>query len=447
MNQSSVVPSVIPGKKIYQFVVLLSFCTTVLCSCARRNEVVYFWSGALQPTSIRVNAKLLRIPKRVRLVVSEQSNFATTIIGPPGSIDRGNKDLAALFIGGLKPNQKYYYAIESDGIMDTSAEDIGSFATPADSAYSFRLTLGSCLHSNSHHQVLKRMAEKNPLFFLQMGDFHYDNPNSTYSLQVHEQPYERLLSNEDYQVFFKKVPFAYVWDDHDYAGNNSDSTAGGKANARIAYREYIPHYTFGTNVTGSNAPIYQAFTIGRVRFILTDLRSCRRQPTMMGIEQKEWFKKECITARNNKQMIAWVSTVSYGGTYADNWGGFEKERAELANFFRDSTIKNMCILSGDAHMIAIDNGSHHDFSSDHNNPNRYPVLQAAALNQTGSYKGGTYSEGGPFPNPSLRYGQYGLVEVRNVADSILNITMTGYRVDENGKETKLTTYSFTRNLK
>jgi phosphodiesterase/alkaline phosphatase D-like protein len=294
--------------------------------------------------------------------------------------------------------------------------------------------------------VLKKMAEKNPLFFLQMGDFHYDNPNSSSSLNVHQLPYERLLANDVYQSFFKKIPFAYVWDDHDYAGNNSDSTASGKENARIAYREYIPHYAFGTVSPGNNAPIYQSFTIGKVHFILTDLRSSRRGPTMMGAAQKQWFKKECIAARNSRQMIAWVSSVSYGGTRPDNWGGFDNERTELANFFRDSSIKNMMILSGDAHMVAIDNGSHHDFSAGRNNPNLYPVFQAAALNQTGSYKGGTFSEGGPFPNPNLSYGQYGLVEVTDRGDSVIQIRMTGYRVNEEGKELQLTGYSFTRIL-
>jgi len=447
MKRNNVLQSTVTATKNLQFLMLFLFGLSFVFGCGRKNEVITFWSGALQPTSIRVNAKLLKISKHVRLVVSEQPNFSSTIVGPEGKIDSRDKDLVALFVSGLKPNQNYFYAIQSDGKLDTSHDDIGTFFTPSNSAFSFQFTLGSCLHSNSHHLVLKRMSEKNPLFFLQMGDFHYDNPNSAFSLNVHEFPYERLLSNADYEAFFKKVPIAYVWDDHDYAGNNSDSTASGKANARIAYREYIPHYSFGTSAAGDNAPIYQSFNMGRIHFILTDLRSCRRQPSMMGQEQKIWFKKECIHARNNNQIIAWVSTVSYGGTFADNWGGFSKERTELANFFRDSAIRNMFILSGDAHMIAIDNGSHHDFSSGHNNPNQYPVFQAAALNQTGSYKGGTYSEGGPFPNPSLNYGQYGLVEVNDHGDSAIQISFIGYRVNDKGKETKLTSYTFTRTLK
>jgi phosphodiesterase/alkaline phosphatase D-like protein len=409
-----------------------------------KNEVINFWSGAIQPHSISVTAQLVASAKHVRLVVSEDSNFVKTLAGPADSTAAENKNIALLHIDGLQSYRKYYFAIESDGKLDTSAEDIGTFYTPADSPFSFNVTVGSCLASESHHPVFQRMLEKNPLLFLQTGDFHYDNPNSS-NINRHRLPYERLLRNSTFRKFFHRCPIAYVWDDHDYCGNNSDSTATGKSNARIAYREYIPHYPFGSLIEGNDAPIFQSLTIGRIHFILTDLRSCRKFPTMLGAEQKAWFKNECINARNNKQVIAWVSTVSYGGKLEDNWGGFPSERTELANFFRDRSITNMFILSGDAHMVAIDNGSHHDFSTGHNNPNKYPVLQAAALNQSGSFKGGTFS-GGYFPNPDRSYGQYGLVQVVDKGDSLIQIKLSGYRVNKEGKEVLLTSYSFTRKL-
>ncbi|MGL5890902.1 MAG: T9SS type A sorting domain-containing protein, partial [Bacteroidia bacterium] len=144
---------------------------------------------------------------------------------------------------------------------------------------------------------------------------------------------------------------------------------------------------------------------------------------------------------------AWVSGVSFGGNQTDNWGGYTAERTELSDFFRDNNIKNMFILSGDAHMLAIDNGSNHDFSTGSNNPNDYPVFQAAAINNSGSTKGGTYSEGGTFPNPSSTTGQYGVVEVTDNGGSSISITFTGYRVtSNNSSETVLTTYTFNRTL-
>lgn len=107
----------------------------------------------------------------------------------------------------------------------------------------------------------------------------------------------------------------------------------------------------------------------------------------------------------------------------------------------------MFILSGDAHMLAIDNGTNHDFSTGSNNPNDYPVFQAAAVNNSGSTKGGTYSEGGTFPNPNSSTGQYGVVEVIDNGGTAITIKFTGYRTSGNtASESVLTTYTFTRTL-
>ena len=435
------------NKRTHWFNIIIILISQIgLLQCAEKNEVMTFWSGALQPTSARVNVKLLKPGAGVRLVVSTNPDFSTFIEGPRAILNKANPLMVALTINGLRPNTKYYYAIETGNKPDTSADDIGTFITPSDSAFSFQFTLGSCLHSNSHHPVFEKMLEKNPLFFLQMGDFHYDNPNSRSNINSHRLPYEHLLANTTYRNFFRHCPIAYVWDDHDFAGNNSDSLAAGKTNARLAYREYIPSYPFDVTNAKADAPVYQSFNIGRVHFILTDERSSRGKPTMLGTIQKQWFKNQCLYARDHHLIIAWMSTVSFGGDGPDNWGGFPAERTELSNFFRDSQIKNMFILSGDAHMVAIDDGSHHDFSTGHNNPNQYPVLQAAALNQSGSYKGGTFSTG-YFPNPNDSYGQYGLVKVNDAGDSTIEISMTGFRVNSNGNENVLTKYAFKRTLK
>jgi len=411
------------------------------------NEVIYKWSGAITSNSAKVNAKLTTNTTQARLVVSTSADLSSPIYGPYATADANNNRMAAMSITGLSPNTQYYYGIESDGSLDNSVDDIGNFKTIPLGGFSYKFTIGSCLASNTNHPLFNRMDEKDPLFFLAMGDLHYDNPNSGSDVNVHRTPYEtNALSKSNYQNFYNKHPIAYVWDDHDFSGNDADSTAAGKANARRAYREYVPHYPLGTTVAGTNAPIYQAFTIGRVHFILTDLRSSRRAPTMMGSIQKQWFKDQCIYARDNFLIIAWMSSVSFGGNQADNWGGYTAERTELANFFRDNNIRNMFIMSGDAHMVAIDNGTNHDFSTGSNNPYDYPVFQAAGLSQSGSTKGGTYSEGGTFPNPVSSTGQYGLVEVTDNGTNQVCINFTAYRVTSAGTESQLTAYNFCRTM-
>jgi phosphodiesterase/alkaline phosphatase D-like protein len=408
------------------------------------NEVIYQWSGAMKPTSATVVAKLTNASTTCRLVVSTSSSLSNPILSANATASSSNNFMAKMVVNGLTPNTSYFYAVQSGGVTDNSSDDIGQFKTPASGAFSYTFAVGSCAVS-SNHQAYTLMRNKAPLMFVMTGDFHYANPNST-SISTHRLPYEQnMLSQTPSRNFLLQTPFAFVWDDHDYCGNNSGGASTGRANARQAYQEYVPHYALAAG-TG-NVPIYQSFTIGRVHFILSDLRSERASGTIMGSAQKAWFKNECLFAKNNNLMIAWVSGVSFGGNQTDNWGGFTAERTELSNFFRDNNIANMFILSGDAHMLAIDNGSNHDFSSGTNNPYDYPVFQAAAINNSGSTKGGTYSQGGTFPNPSSSTGQYGMVEVTDNGASTITIKFTGYRTSGNTTtESVLTTYTFTRTL-
>ncbi len=407
------------------------------------NEVIYLLSGALQPTSITISAKMTTASTTCRAVVSTSLNLSNPIYSPFVSSSSASNFMTKFNVTGLQPNTSYFYAIESNGVVDNSADDIGQFKTPVAGAFSFTFAHGSCSGSASH-QVFTAIQNKNPLFFLETGDFHYADPNSS-NISTHRNPYETILSAGPTSGLLKRTALAYTWDDHDYCGNNnSGSSLTGTANARQAYQEYIPHYPL---VAGSgNVPIYQSFVVGRIRFILADLRSLRASGTMFGTTQKNWFKQECLAARDNCQMIAWITGTSWGGTQSDNWGGFTAERTELSNFFRDNNILNMMIFSGDAHMIAIDNGVNHDFSTGSNNPNDYPVFAAAGLNQSGSNKGGTYSQGA-FTNPSSSNGQYGIVEVTDNGGSSISFTFRGYRTTGNSTtETQIVTYSFSRNL-
>ncbi|WP_443209912.1 hypothetical protein, partial [Rhodococcus rhodochrous] len=72
---------------------------------------------------------------------------------------------------------------------------------------------------------------------------------------------------------------------------------------------------------------------------------------------------------------------------------------------------------GDAHTLAIDNGSHSDYST--NGGAGFPVFQAAALDRPGSVKGGPYSEGA-YPGG----GQFGVLRVHD-SGTRLSVTLEG----------------------
>ncbi len=400
--------------------------------------VQWMWSGAASPHSIRVKARVTPEGAVIRLAVDSTADFATPLYSMVDTVSSVTDQVVDLPVAGLTPDSRYHYVLEINGALDTTMA--GSFRTPAEAPESFTLAMGSCARTGSTHEVFNLIRSLDPLIFLHLGDFHYENI-AVADVQPYRLAIRTVLASEPQAHLYRSIPIAYMWDDHDYGPNNGDSTAPGRTQARQTYREYIPHYPLaaGTGDVG----IYQSFSIGRTRFILTDSRSLRSpytvpdspSKTMLGAAQKAWFKRELMAARDTYALIVWVNTLPWiGVTGDDGWYAYTFEREEIANFIVDSGITGLCMISGDAHMLAIDDGSHSNYSS---RPGAgFPVLHAAALDQSGSIKGGPYSEGA-FPGG----GQFGLMQVTDTGDSMvvnwsgrdyLNIERVAFRFATSG---------------
>ncbi|MDH3682492.1 MAG: hypothetical protein OEV40_21365, partial [Acidimicrobiia bacterium] len=96
---------------------------------------------------------------------------------------------------------------------------------------------------------------------------------------------------------------------------------------------------------------------------------------------------------------------------------------EIGRFLDRHDITNFVMLGGDAHMVAIDDGT----NSGYGGHDGFPILQAAALDRPGSTKGGPYSHG-MFPGA----GQFGLLEVTDDLSDRLGVTLVG--LDYTGAE-------------
>lgn len=412
----------------------LGFAFVVTSAIAAESE--FMWSGAVTPTTAVVKARLVHDSAIARLAVSDQSDFSSPLYFGPDTADAAeNNKVVSLSATGLEPNQRYSYALEVDGLLDTSR--VGHFHTfPADSG-SFTFAFASCAQTYSNHQVFETILSHDPLFFFHLGDMHYRNI-AVNDRAAYRAAFDTVLATPRQAQLFLEHSIAYVWDDHDFGPNNSDSTAPGREAARLTYREYVPHYPL---VAGpGNASIHQAFTVGRVRFLVCDARS-NRSPfgaidtpakTMLGVEQKAWLKQQLLAARDSFPLVVWVNTLPWIGSGDDAWWGYSYERRELGDFIAANQIDNLCMISGDAHMLAIDDGSHSDYSTA-GYPG-FPVMHAAALDQSGSVKGGPYSSG-TFPGR----GQFGLMTVIDTGDSI-EVHWSG----RNYLDSELVSYRFAR---
>lgn len=386
------------------------------------------WSGNITPSSATVNVVISEAGQTVRVIASTSPDLSNPIFSTSVVTEAARGNAVRLDLSGLTPLTTYNYAVELGGVPVTSGDLKGKFTThPAPGPASFKFSFASCgSYTNASQYVYEAIVNDAPLFFIHMGDMNYDNINST-DVANYRNTYTNQVTQGQMRRVCRAMGMNYIWDDHDFAGNDSDKNNIGRAAARQVYRERFPHYPLPAG--GPNAAIYQTYKVGRVQFILTDLRSERDPVAMtddasksiMGAEQKQWFKDQLAAARDAETpLIVWLSSVPFISTAStgDGWGRFQTERREILEFIRDNRIQNICIISGDMHALALDDGTGtHNYVAGV----RVPVFHAAALAQVGSIKGGPYTVDGLTVTPSDGLGRYG-----------------NLRIDDNGKNVSAT---------
>jgi len=381
----------------------------------------YAWVGAISSRSAVVSTNLPQPDGFIRLFLSRSSSFENARDLAPSSVQAVDGQQVARFsLEGLHPGTKYYYRIERQGPAEATE---GSFQTYPEDAASFQFTFGSCSSTSSDHPVFDTIAAEPSLLHLITGDFHYEDIG-TNSPAKFLDAYGRNLASPGWQELMQTMPVAYVWDDHDFGANNSDGTSPSAPAARSIYELVVPHYSLQ-----DSQAIYQSFEIGRVLFILLDTRSYRTpykgtnpaERTMLGARQKAWLKAQLLRGMEENALIVLVSSSPWisaprSRKSNDNWGGYALERQEIADFIVENGIhRKLCMLSGDAHMLAIDDGTNNTYAEAH-----FPVFHAAAIDRNGSVKGGPYSHGA-IPGG----GQYGLVKVLDDGGDVVEVIWQG----------------------
>ncbi|MCB0154545.1 MAG: alkaline phosphatase family protein [Anaerolineae bacterium] len=401
--------------------------------------VEFFWSGAVTPTSATVKAKLRLDSEAVRLAVSHRPDLSRPFFSAYSHASQTETNrVVSLQISGLQPNRQYYYAIEVDGVIDLTRR--GKFRTFPAGPASFSFAFGSCAETGSAHPIFETIRRRNPLFFLHTGDMHYLDIAAN-DRNLFRQAYETVLASPTQAALYREVPLVYMWDDHDFGPNDSDALAAGREASRLTYQEVVPHYPLPAGQ--GNVPIYQAFTVGRVRFLITDTRS-ERSPksapddankTMLGQAQKAWLKQELLQAKELFRLVVWVSPAAWIPDLSDGWTLYSTERRELADFIKENEIKNVVMLTGDLHLLGIDNGRHSAFAN--SGGDGFPVMQASPLDRF------PFEEGIPFAPYSegvvAQRGVFGLMLVFDTGGATLTVHWSG----RNSLNEEMLGYTFT----
>jgi alkaline phosphatase D len=399
-----------------------------LTACSRAlgagGPVLWVWSGGVTESSAVVKAKVESGAGTPRLLVGNME------VQP---LEMSASGVATFHLGGLSPQTTYEYQVAVDDGQSLS----GRLQTFAEGPVSFRFVFGSCAGTGSSHPVFQTMEALEPLFTVHMGDFHYENIAENDPARF-QRAFDEVLASPRQSSLYRSASIAYVWDDHDYGPDDSDRTHPGKPAALATYDEYVPHYPLERD---GELPrdLHQAFTVGRVRFLLTDGRS-QREPadspdgpgkTMLGASQREWLLGEIERARDRYALVVWINPVPWIAQpeSGDGWGLYEWERRYIADRIRDAGMTDrLLMLSGDGHMVAIDDGTNSGFESDRVVGERsFPVMHAAPFDRYPRRKGGPYSHGTAarrvfFGLISIQ--QFGLAEIQDDGN-VLEVLLSG----------------------
>ena len=384
---------------------------------------LWFWTGGVGPDRATVVARLAEGSAADAVVV------ACSCDGAPGQrhgpIPVDDQRFARVELTGLTPDRHHQLALHAVRHRDDGpplGTVTGGFATfpPAARAATLTLAFGSCLSTGSRGRVFDtiRQLEPRPHLFMVTGDLHYENITADRQAPF-LAAYDQVHGSWPLRRLFATVPVAYLWDDHDFGDNDADGNSPSRAAAQGAYRRAVPSYL----ADSSDGPINQELTIGRVRIVMTDNRSERSLTAdqLLSSETEAWLIDRITDPA--WPLVIWVSPtpwISNDGD-SDNWGAYPGQRQRIARAIGDRR-HNLVMVSGDAHMVAIDDGSHSDYRHEDGAPggdgagrpgDGFPVLHAAALDRLGSAKGGPFSHS-RFPGA----GQFGVVTVDDRGDTI-----------------------------
>lgn len=403
------------------------------------HEIIFGpWVGGVTSSSATIKAAIDK-DASVELILSQSSTLSSPEqFSPTGISVSGEMKVVAFTLTGLLPDKQYHFALRV-GSAAPAAGRQGRFRTfpPEGSPTSFTFACagdakgGELFSEFSNHQVFELIRAEKPLFFLHLGDLHYANVNSKI-IPDHVETYREVLNSPRQGELYRNVPLVYTWDDHDFCGDASDGQSKGRKAARLAYQKCVPHYPL---VEGEgDLPIYQAFNVGRVRFLLTDTRSERSKRTLpdnaaksiLGARQKQWLKDELLAGKDRHPLLVWLNSVPWLGdpkknpVDTDGWFSYSTERAELGSFIQKKGIRNILMLSADAHMLALDDGSNNRGAT---GTGGFPVFQVSPLDRTNSKKGKPFA----FSHGLFDFddGQYGLVTINDTGGPTVQVVLRG----------------------
>jgi hypothetical protein len=383
----------------------------------------------------------------VRLVVADNSGLTSPVFtssyAAPDSLE-----LVSFEATGLTAGTDYFYGLQVD---DTTVGPVRNLRTAPSGESSFTMAMsgdaGNIVTTNAYPLSIKTsnspaydlIAARDPAFFLFAGDRHYRDYNLD-NIPAHLLALRDTFNNPRLTGLSEQVPVMQIWDDHDYTGV-SDGSATGRDAAVELFRTAVPTDAWLVD-TAITDPIGYTFTWGRTRWIILDHRSSRATNNILGTAQQNALL-DLLENATEELIFLYVGVPWIAGSapLADHWGAFTGNRAAIAEQIEDFAKGRVVILHADAHMLAIDDGANTQYDTGTSDPGP-PLMCAAPVDSSTSFKTGTYSEGF-VPDPvGPVHQQYATIEVDDQGTQLV-VTMRGWQLSSATTESEVISHQFT----
>ncbi|MEK7433639.1 MAG: alkaline phosphatase D family protein [Cyanobacteriota bacterium] len=295
-----------------------------------------------------------------------------------------NKDhTLKIDIDNLRQDTTYYYRFK----YNNQYSETGKTKTLPEDPKKLRIAFVSCQNfGGGYFTSYKYIIEDNPDLIIMLGDSIYEHAKYQYrkdesgygkDLESYRKKYKYYFTDNFYKEAKEKIPFMYIWDDHeienDYSGVDfSKIKEKQMKDGYQAFFEYNPVRKIGEN------KIYRNYNIGNLLDLyFLDGRQYRKEPacdglqilnypctiksykednTYLGKEQKQWLKDNLKNSKAKWKIISnntmMMETNFFGALLNfDEWDGYMKEKQEMLEYIYDNNIKNTLVFTGDLHMF------------------------------------------------------------------------------------------------
>ncbi len=281
--------------------------------------------------------------------------------------------VAQIPVGLLEPAQKYEYELYINDKLVKRPYKLKFDTLPLwkwrGDAPDFSFITGSCAYINdtpydrpgkpygSDYQIFDKMAQTDAGFMLWLGDNLYLREADWDSKMGIEYRFTHAHSLPELQPLWGGKHHFFIWDDHDYGNNNSDSSFPMKTTTQEVFRNFYPNPTYifdEGNVSFFQWADCDFFLLDNRTWRSPDNRTDLSNPTILGEKQLQWLLDALSNSTASFKFIVmggqFINPLKIEETYENI---APQEKAYLIESIRKLKIGGVLFLTGDVHHTEL----------------------------------------------------------------------------------------------